>query len=555
VLGLIDKKISLFSVGSQHEKWRDFEVPDSETASEVEMVENFPVTQQEYDYPSENILVSTTDLQGRITHCNHAFEATSGFGYEELIGQPHSMVRHPDVPPEAFYDLWATVGRGRPWTGIVKNRRKNGDHYWVVANVTPIMQGGKPKAYMSVRYKPSRAQISAAEALYAKLDAQRKSGRHTFKLHAGGMRSLGWRDGFGKLHRLTLTQRLGIAIGVLGGVTMAIEAIGLSAMATLGAEAAWLLVGGAALLFWFHKQFTVCLNEIDRFAGDLAGCNLTTTLDPVQVGPFTSIARRLSQIQMNLHATIGDVRTEIEEITQMTEEVSRSSQDLSARTEAQANSLETTASSMEQLASTVRQTADMAEQVSQQSAQSTQVAQLGGAAVQSVGASMRAIETSSKKVGEIIAVIEGIAFQTNILALNAAVEAARAGEQGRGFAVVATEVRSLAHRSSTAAKEIRQLIGASVQQVAEGSHQMQDAGRTMHEVVDSVAQVSALIHQISSATKEQSIGIAQVNQSVNQLDTTTQQNAALGEESAAAATALNQSTASLRRSVDVFRLP
>lgn len=519
------------------------------------MVENFPVTQQEYDYPSDTILVSTTDLQGRITHCNHAFEATSGFSYEELIGQPHSLVRHPDMPPEGFYDLWATIGRGRPWTGIVKNRRKNGDHYWVMANVTPIMAGGKPKAYMSVRYKPTRDQISAAEALYNQVRAQRESGRHTFKLHAGAVRQLGWRDGLGKLHRLTLTQRLGIAIGVLGGITMGVHELGMSYMTTILAQAIWLVVGGSALLYWFHNQFTVCLNEIDRFAGDLAGCNLTTTMDPVHIGPFTSLARRLSQIQMNLHATIGDVRTEIEEITQMTEEVSRSSQDLSARTEAQASNLETTASSMEQLASTVRQTADMAEQVSLQSAQSTQVAQRGGEAVQAVGASMQAIETSSKKVGEIIAVIEGIAFQTNILALNAAVEAARAGEQGRGFAVVATEVRSLAHRSSSAAKEIRDLIGASVHQVTEGSHQMRDAGQTMHEVVDSVAQVSALIQQISSATKEQSIGIAQVNQSVNQLDTATQQNAALGEESAAAATALNQSTATLRRSVEVFRLP
>jgi aerotaxis receptor len=366
---------------------------------------------------------------------------------------------------------------------------------------------------------------------------------------------LGWRDGLGKLHRLTLTQRLGIAVAILGGLTMAIHEIGMSYTNTITAQATWLAVGSAALLYWFHNQFTVCLNEADRFAGDLAGCNLTTTLDPLHIGPFTSLGRRLTQIQMNLRAAIGDVRFEIEEISQMTEEVSRSSQDLSARTEAQASSLETTASSMEQLASTVHQTADMAEQVSQQSALSTQVADRGGEAVQAVGASMQAIETSSKKVGEIIAVIEGIAFQTNILTLNAAVEAARAREQGRGFAVVATEVRSLAHRRSTATKEIRELIGASVQQVANGSGQMRDAGQTMHEVVDSVAQVSALIQQISSATKEQSTGIAQVNQSVNQLDHATQQNAALGEESAAAATALNQSTSTLRRSVEVFRLP
>jgi aerotaxis receptor len=229
--------------------------------------------------------------------------------------------------------------------------------------------------------------------------------------------------------------------------------------------------------------------------------------------------------------------------------------DLSARTEAQASSLEETAASMEQLSSTVKQTADTAARVSSQSARSTEVATQGGAAVHQVSQAMQAIDASSGKMRDIIGVIEGIAFQTNILALNAAVEAARAGEQGRGFAVVATEVRALAQRSAVAAKEIRDLIAQSSEQISSGYHQMTGAGRTIDEVVKSVREVGDLIQLIGSATKEQAIGIAQVNEAVTQLDTVTQQNAALVEESAASAAGLNTSAATLARSVQVFKLP
>jgi aerotaxis receptor len=209
---------------------------------------------------------------------------------------------------------------------------------------------------------------------------------------------------------------------------------------------------------------------------------------------------------------------------------------------------------MEQLSGTVQQTAETALQVAQQSDKSTQVATRGGEAVHQVGMAMQNIDKSSRKVQEIIGVIEGIAFQTNILALNAAVEAARAGEQGRGFAVVATEVRSLAQRSAGAAREIRMLIAESAEQIAAGSHQMTDAGRTIDEVVASVKEVGALIRQITHATVEQSGGIAQVNEAVNQLDAVTQQNAALVEESAASAEGLSGSSLALARSVQVFHL-
>jgi aerotaxis receptor len=150
---------------------------------------NLPVTNNEYDFPADELLMSTTDTKGVLTHCNAPFARVSGFTMEELMGQPHNMIRHPDMPPEAYKDMWATIGRGRSWTGFVKNRRKNGDFYWVQAHVTPIMREGKPVGYISVRTKPTREQVQAAEALYARVKQERESGRQTIRIHAGGVRS------------------------------------------------------------------------------------------------------------------------------------------------------------------------------------------------------------------------------------------------------------------------------------------------------------------------------------------------------------------------------
>ena len=252
---------------------------------------------------------------------------------------------------------------------------------------------------------------------------------------------------------------------------------------------------------------------------------------------------------------MGDVRGEISNFTQSASEIAAGGLDLSARTESQASSLEQTAASMEELSSTVKHTAETAAQVSMQSTESTGLATGGGQAVHNVGQAMKAIEDSSAKVRDIIGVIEGIAFQTNILALNAAVEAARAGEQGRGFAVVATEVRALAQRSAVAAKEIRSLIAQSDQHISEGTQQMHHAASTIDKVVQSVSAVGQLVQLISSATREQALGISQVNEAVNQLDSVTQQNAALVEESAASSNGLSASAVTLVRSVQVFQLP
>jgi aerotaxis receptor len=515
---------------------------------------NLPVSQQEYDFSGEHMLVSTTDTKGYITHCNHAFVAVSGYTYEELIGQNHNLIRHPDMPAIAFKDLWQTVGRGQPWSGLVKNRRKNGDHYWVQANVTPILENGKPSGYMSVRIKPKREDIEAAQALYVRINAEQDLDRLPFYLKAGHVRMKGLKGLLENIRNTSLTTRLAMALSTMIVLAMLPQLFDVQGLTRAAIQLGVLFLGMGVVMAWFKGSVVTPIALAEQFANDISGCNLTTQVLTQYPPPMGSLMRCLLQIQINLKAVVGDVRTEIAGFTRSAAEIAAGGLDLSARTESQASSLQQTAASMEELSSTVKQTASTADQVSRQSASSTQVATEGGSAVHKVGQAMQAIDASSAKVRDIIGVIEGIAFQTNILALNAAVEAARAGDQGRGFAVVATEVRALAQRSAVAAKEIRELIATSAQQISEGSVQMTSAGKTIDAVVQSVKEVSELIQRISHATQEQAIGIAQVNEAVTQLDTVTQQNAALVEQSAASADGLNQSALILGRSIEVFKM-
>jgi methyl-accepting chemotaxis protein len=262
----------------------------------------------------------------------------------------------------------------------------------------------------------------------------------------------------------------------------------------------------------------------------------------------------LQAMTMNLNRIVAGVRAGSESISTGSGEIAAGNQDLSSRTEQQASSLEETASSMEELTGTVQHNAENARMGNQLAASASETAQRGGAVVSQVVATMDQINASSRKIVDIISVIDGIAFQTNILALNAAVEAARAGEQGRGFAVVASEVRSLAQRSAAAAKEIKVLIDDSVAKVDVGSRLVNDAGMTMADVVDSVKRVSDIMGEIASASREQSDGIEQVNQAIGQMDQVTQQNAALVEEAAAAAASMQEQAASLAEAVSIFRL-
>jgi len=311
------------------------------------------------------------------------------------------------------------------------------------------------------------------------------------------------------------------------------------------------LIGGTLLLI---KQIRQPLHDAIAVAETIASGDLTAKVDTTRGDEFGQMMRAIAHMQDRLVHLVADVRRGTDSMASVSEEIAAGNNDLSQRTEQSAASLEETASSMQQLTATVKQSADSARQANQLAASAAQVAQRGGQVVGQVVSTMDDINASSRKISDIISVIDGIAFQTNILALNAAVEAARAGEQGRGFAVVASEVRSLAGRSADAAKEIKLLINTSVEKVEGGSALVAQAGETMTEIVSSVQRVTDIMGEITAAASEQSDGIAQVNSAIGHLDQMTQQNAALVEESAAAASSMKDQAQRLAQVVATFKL-
>ena len=516
---------------------------------------NLPVTHKEFLIPSGVTLVSTTDLQSRITYCNPAFIAVSGYSREELIGQHHNLVRHPDMPAEAFRDMWATLQSGSPWSALVKNRRKNGDHYWVMANATPVVQNGQPVGYMSVRTQPTREQIEQAEGLYARMRAEAESGQTTIGLRSGQLVRSGLRGQLQRWMRPTLGKKLGaMTLGLAFGVQLMESAT--EGLAEAWHVAAYVVTGLVALAMaaTMRRMMVGPLEQAVTFANFMAAGDLSARTTSQAGGEFGDLSRALNQLNVNLQAVVSDVRHEVEGVQVASNEIASGNQDLSARTEAQASSLEETAASMEELTSTVEQSANSAREAGVLASRAASVASEGNEAMVHVIDTMDQISRSSSRISEIIQVIEGISFQTNILALNAAVEAARAGEQGRGFAVVAAEVRSLAQRTSTAAKEIKVLIDESASQVSQGGQLVHNAGKTMGNVVTAVQQVNGLIAEITGASQEQSMGLSQINQAVGQLDSVTQQNSAMVEELAAAASSLQAQAKVMQESVQIFRM-
>jgi len=890
---------------------------------------NTPVTNIEYELREGSSIVSKTDLKGVITYVNPDFVEASGYTEKELMGQPHNILRHPDMPEEAFADLWNTLKAGKPWTGIVKNRRKNGDHYWVIANATPILEGGSCVGYLSVRSKPSREQIDAHAAAYrlfregrqgnlrivegkavkstklnsvrkyfsgmneksriiaafvvlqliflavmagmlvternsmfedrqratrfavetawgtvdslgkaaasgeitveeaqkraiAQLKVMRYDGKEYFWVNdmqprmimhptkpeldgtdlgatkdpngkalfldmvnvvraegAGfvnydwprpgsekpvpkisfvkGYQPWGWIVGSGvyvddidekvKDHAwkllivillvsavMTMMAKI-LASNIVGAlrkagiqlnrisqgyyhdlieveradetgmimyamksmqirmgfevsdakrtaneamrVKVALDNVGTSVMIAdknrniiylnksvvemlskvendlrrvmpnfsvanlqgsnidlfhkapahqqqllsslngthrteikvaghtfalsacsvideagerLGSAIEWkdrtaevaveqeiaAIVNAAANGDFsqrvsladkegFFRQISegmnnlmqtsaTSLDEVVRVLGALAKGDLTETITNEYHGTFGQLKDDSNSTVEQLTEVISRIKEAAETINTASKEIASGNTDLSQRTEEQASSLEETAASMEQLTSTVKQNAENAKQANQLAAGASDIAMRGGEVVGKVVQTMSSISESSKKIVDIISVIDGIAFQTNILALNAAVEAARAGEQGRGFAVVASEVRNLAQRSAAAAKEIKTLINDSVDKVTVGTDLADKAGKTMDEVVNSVRRVTDIMAEISAASVEQSSGIEQVNQAITQMDDVTQQNAALVEQAAAAAESLEEQAQQLSAMISTFRL-
>ena len=402
----------------------------------------------------------------------------------------------------------------------------------------------------SEQWKDAKARYAAYLGVQDRLIAARKAGnRGEYLATVSGESSKAFGAVIGATQKLVDINTQGAEADV-----EASRAVYKAVLTTMGVLIVAALAAGGALAFYLTRSTVRPLTDMVGVASRVAEGDLTVDIDTSRRDELGQLAQALSAMQGALNRSLSTVRTSAESIAMSSGEVAAGSSDLSARTEQMASSLEETSATMQALTDTVRMNADATRQASQLALNASQVADRGGVVVSEVVSTMDQINASSRKIADIIGTIDGIAFQTNILALNAAVEAARAGEQGRGFAVVAGEVRSLAQRSAEAAREIKGLIGSSVERVEAGARLVGDAGETMREIVAAVQRVTDIIQEISSATQEQSTSLMEVGQAVRRLDEVTQQNAALVEESSAASESLREQAGSLQHVVAQFRL-
>ncbi|CAH0157462.1 Aerotaxis receptor [Erwinia aphidicola] len=514
------------------------------------MRNNLPVTQQEYLFDDRATLMSTTDTHSHITYANDAFIEASGFSPEEINGQPHNMVRHPDMPPEAFADMWATLKQGEPWTALVKNRRKNGDHYWVRANAIPVVRDGVVQGYMSVRTRPTPQEVRDTERLYQNFREGKAKGLRFHKgliVRTGMMR---WRSIF---KTLSLRWRIRSALlALLPLSTLGVWGLGLSPAALA------MFAGGMALLLllasaWLEMQVSRPIERVCRQALRVATGADHKVEQMDRVDEVGTTLRAIGQLGLMFRWLVDDVSGQAINVLSASDSIAQSNSELSRRTEQAAANVQQTAATMNEMTATVKSNTETAAEVKTLSASTSSAAVQGGEAMADMVTMMAEITDSSKKIANITSVIDGIAFQTNILALNAAVEAARAGEQGKGFAVVAGEVRSLAQRSAKAASEIKHLVETSAEKVKSGTLHVNEAGKTIESIVSQVQNVTALIAQISSATAEQATAIGEISLAVEDLDNITHQNAAKVEEGAQASGRMTRQATRLVEAISVFR--
>jgi aerotaxis receptor len=506
-----------------------------------------PVTDVERQLAEDEYIVSKTDLKGRITYINRPFIEMCGFSEQELLGASHNIVRHPDMPPEAYEDLWHTLQSGKPWRGLVKNRCKNGDYYWVEANANPIWESGKITGYMSLRTRPNAEQVREAEQIYKRF---RDGTARGLTIKEGKVVPTGLRGRLAAMRDLSINFRISLACTLIG---MIILALGSKELFTLiqgstglaDTSATGLLVATALVTvawIWWTLSFKVLqpLDQAVRSCQVIAAGDVRLLKSADYRNEVGRLMHAINTMAGNIASIVTDVRSAAGELASASEEINATAQSLSQASSEQASNVEEISASVEQMSSSIQKNAENTRLTDSIATQAAAQATEGSAAVLQTVTAMKQIATR-------IGIIDDIAYQTNLLALNAAVEAARAGDAGRGFAVVATEVRRLAERCQVAAREISG--------VADGSVELAErAGSLLNQMVPAISQTSELVQEIAEVSTEQSGGVEQINTAMEQVSQATQHNASGSEELAATAQGLAQQAETLQQLVGFFRI-
>lgn len=520
------------------------------------MRQNGPVTQSEYLLEDDDVLISKTDTRSIITYANQRFIDVSGYEYEELHGAPHNLVRHPDMPPSVFADMWHDLQAGEFWSGLVKNRRKNGDHYWVRANVVPIRENGELKGFASIRVKPSAEETAHAEAVYR--DIRENGGRYTVKhgrpyrrgaLHAVkriDWRSLSTRSFFASLTIAVLPATLGVAAWNATAPSPSLLDEGLLASGVLGGILlAWMNWRGSA-------RMRRSLYQAHDFSLQVAAGNLKANLPAQRHDELGRMLGALAFMRQSLAALIGDLERRIGVVEPAVTNLVRNNAAMASRLEQQASAVQETAASAEQITATVSQSAEHAHQAGEATFGNLTTVDQAAEVMQRLATSMQEITRQADNMASIVGTIDSIAFQTNILALNASVEAARAGEHGRGFAVVAQEVRKLASESAGAAHRVQDLINTARSEIEAGRSHAGEAGDAMTAIKAASHRVNGLMQEISAAAAEQSQGIEQISQAIGEIDQATQTSAGSMQSYQAATASLEAEVSALAHSAGAF---